>query len=334
MLILRSSKMPDFYTPVTIPPAPFEIDFASKVFFMGSCFAENIGRCLQADKFRVCCNPFGVVYNPLALSGNLMKLIEKDRFTEDDLSFYNELWFSYSHYTLFSDTTREACLDRINGQFLHAKKFIAQADVLFLTLGTSWAYRLKETGEIVANCHRIPASKFDRFNASVSEMVGALTSSVNALRKTNPSLKVVFTVSPIRHWKDGAIENQRSKAALILTVAAIQNNLTGIYYFPAYEIMIDELRDYRFYAADKLHPSEEAKEYLWEKFISAFLRDETKEILRNVERILNSVKHKPRFPSTKAFQKFIDDITENIRKLRKEYPFLDFNDELTAIGKV
>lgn len=326
--------MPDFYTSVSIPPAPTKIDFASKVLFMGSCFAENMGSYLQACKFRVCCNPFGVVYNPLALSENLMKLIRKDRFTENDLSFYNELWYSYSHYTLFSDTNREECLNSINSQFLHAKKFISEADVLYLTLGTSWTYRLKETGAIVANCHKIPASKFDRFNASVPEMANALAVSVSAIRNINPSLKVVFTVSPIRHWNDGAIENQRSKAALILTIAALQDELADIYYFPAYEIMMDELRDYRFYAADKLHPSEEATEYLREKFTSVFLADETKNLLRSIEKILDSVKHKPRFPSTKAYRKFIDNVAANIYRLKEKYPFLDFNDELKVIGKV
>ncbi|MBN1950374.1 MAG: GSCFA domain-containing protein [Bacteroidales bacterium] len=326
--------MHDFITPVQIPHFPFQIDYSSRVLFMGSCFAGNIGRRMEELKFQVCHNPFGVVYNPRSVSHNLFQLLQKDAFTEQDLSFHNELWFSYSHYTLFSDPDKRECLNKINRQFKEAKAFLAQADLLSITLGTSWAYSLKETGEVVSNCHKVPAPAFNRTFLSAGSSAELLEDAILALRKVNPGLKILLTVSPIRHWKDGAIENQRSKAALILAIAELQKKLDEVYYFPAYEIFMDELRDYRFYAADMLHPSEEATAYIWHKFSENLMDNETLTLVRSVERIIQSVKHKPRFPHTEAYSKFITKTLETISIVEKEYPFMNFEDEKASLKKV
>lgn len=332
MLTLRINKMPDFYTPVAIPSPLYNIDYTSKLLFMGSCFADHMGKQMQELKFKVCHNPFGVIYNPQSMAQNLMLLMEKDKFSESDLNFFNELWFSYSHYTLFSDPDKSVCLENINEQFKLAKESIIEAKILFITLGTSWVFRRKDNREVVNNCHKIPADKFDRYFSTVQQTVDSLSRAINMVRKANPSVKVILTVSPVRHWKDGAIENQRSKSALILSIAELQETLSDIYYFPSYEIFMDELRDYRFYAVDKLHPSEEAQKYIWEKFRNAFLTEGAKEISITIEKILSSVKHNPRFPSTQSHKKFLDKTTSRINILRQKYPFLDFSQELGMLN--
>ena len=226
------------------------------------------------------------------------------------------------------------CLNKINIRFREAKQLITESDILIITLGTSWVFKLKKTGRIVSNCHKIPATEFERFYASPERSTEALKTSILRLREINPNLKLILSVSPIRHWKDGAVENQRSKAALILAVAKLQNELNNVYYFPAYEIFMDELRDYRFYAADRFHPSEEAQEILWERFSSAFLTEEARSILKNVQSILTSVKHKPRFISTGAYHEFQMKILRKADELSNKYPFLDFSEELSQLKKV
>jgi hypothetical protein len=325
--------MPELMTRVSIPETLFKIDYHSSLFFMGSCFADTIGKRMSELKFRVCHNPFGVVYNPVSLSTNLKLLIEKDRFTEKDLSFYNELWFSFSHYTLFNDTDKQRCLKKINDNFNSAKEFIRTAAFLVLTLGTSWVYEHKVTGKVVANCHKLPAANFNRYFSTSTNSANHLKEAILKIREVNPDICVILTVSPIRHWKDGAIENQRSKAALILSVADLQKELNKIYYFPSYEIFMDELRDYRFYAADMLHPSEAANNYTWNLFATTVLTPETIPIIKNVEGILSSFKHKSRNTSTQSYLEFQRSLIEKVQYLQELYPFLDFQYELEALSK-
>jgi len=318
--------MNDFLTQVQIVKPPFEITYRSNLFFIGSCFSDYIGKKMRELQFHVCTNPFGVIYNPLSIASNLELLVEKVCFTEDDLSFYNELWFSYTHYTLFSHPDKETCLRNINASFSEAKEFLFKADLLFITLGTSWIYRLRENGNVVANCHKQPASRFERSLLTVEQSYEALKLCIEKIRNINSDIKFVFTVSPIRHWKDGAIGNQRSKAALILAITELQDRLENIYYFPAYEIFMDELRDYRFYAADMLHPSESAQNYIWERFNESFISHDDMIILRNVEKIISSLEHKPRFPDTGAYRNFKQSVHKKIQELSKKFPFIDFHE--------
>jgi hypothetical protein len=325
--------MPELITRVSIPETPFKIDYRSSMFFMGSCFADSIGKRMSELKFQVCHNPFGVVYNPVSLASNLTLLVEKEQFTEDDLSFYNELWFSFSHYTLFSDTDRNECLRKINSSFSAARESIQQAGFLLITLGTSWVYEHKDTGKVVANCHKIPASNFNRYFSSTENSSKHLKEAILKIREVNPEIWIILTVSPVRHWKDGAIENQRSKAALILTAAELQQKLDKVYYFPAYEIFMDELRDYRFYAPDMIHPSEVAIDYIWQLFASNFLSNESTSIMKDVERILQSFKHKPRNTNTLSYAKFRESIIEKIQHFKRIYPFISFQEELEIVKR-
>jgi hypothetical protein len=320
-------------THVNIPDAPFRFGYQSKFFFIGSCFADAIGRRMKDLKFSACHNPFGVVYNPLSMAANLQYLLDKECFGEEDIEFYNELWFSYAHYTLFSDVDKQQCLENINKTFIAARDFIHKADVLILTLGTSWVYELKETGRVVANCHKIPSGRFNRYFSSSGNSANHLQKVIQNIREVNPSVKVIFTVSPVRHWKDGAIENQRSKAALVLAVANLQQEMENIYYFPAYEIFMDELRDYRFYAPDMIHPSDQAVEYTWKKFANTFLSEECHTILNNVESIQCSVKHKPRHSNTLSHRHFVDSILAKIEEFNKHNPDLNFNIEIEELKK-
>jgi hypothetical protein len=323
--------MTELLTRVAIPEIPLKVNYTSSFFLMGSCFADSIGMRMTDLKFRVCYNPFGVIYNPLSIASNLKLLAEKERFTKNELSFHNELWFSFKHYTLFSDPDPDRCLEKINAGFEYARNFISRANVLILTLGTSWAFELKETGRIVANCHKLPAAKFHRLFSSVENSTEHLKEAILKIREKNPALDVILTVSPVRHWKDGAVENQRSKAALILTAANLQQELENVYYFPVYEIFMDELRDYRFYGADMLHPSDVAIEYIWQKFAASMLSREVFPIIKSVEDILMSIKHKARNPHTAAYGKFRDELLKKILHLKSTYPFLNFQKEMDLL---
>jgi hypothetical protein len=324
--------MPELSTRIVISKPSFSIDYYSKILLMGSCFTENIGKQLELLKFNVEYNPFGVVYNPISLSKQIHLLLEKESFNKDDLDYYNELWYSFAHYTLFSDTDPDKCLQKINKRFKEGKAFIRDANVIFLTLGTSFVYEHLESGEVVANCHKIPAKNFNRFFSSVENTAQYLKAAINDIKKINPTVQFVFTVSPIRHWKDGAIENQRSKAALLLAIAQLQAELGNINYFPVYEYFIDELRDYRYYANDMLHPSSLAIDLVWKRFSETFLTPDTIKILGEVNKVLNSLEHRPMQTSTKAYANFLNNLEKKIEVLVQTYPFLDFGEEKRSLN--
>ena len=326
--------MSDLITRVLIPEPSFSIDYHSKVLLMGSCFTDNIGKQMRLLKFNVDYNPFGVVYNPISLSKQIHMLLEKETFYKDDLNYFNELWFSYSHYTLFSDPDQDKCLKKINESFVQGKEFVRSANVIFLTLGTSFAYKRNDTDEVVANCHKIPAKNFDRYFSTVDNTVLNLEKAIRDVRKRNPAVQFVLTISPIRHWKDGAIDNQRSKAALLLAIAQLQEELEGIYYFPVYELFMDELRDYRYYADDMLHPSSLAVELVWKRFSETFLTSDAINIFGEVKKVLTSLEHRPMHSSTKAYAKFLSNLEKKIEVLIQTYPFLDLSKEIRLLSSL
>lgn len=323
--------MLQLYTKVDIPKTDFYIDLETKLYFTGSCFAENIGNRFKQLKLQICVNPFGVQYNPLAICKSLQMLLTKDCFTKDDLRFENELWFSFSHYTYFSDISPQSCLEKINSSFASAKEYIQNAKLIIITVGTSWTYILKEDNQVVSNCHKLPASRFDRIFTEIDESVNAFSNAIQLVRKVNPDSRFLFTVSPIRHWKDGAIENQRSKAALLLAISKLQKEVKDVYYFPSYEIMMDELRDYRFYNSDMIHPSEQATEYIQERFIQTYFDDESQKALTEIKRVIASLSHRPIHKSTHSYKKFISSLLVDIENLIDKNPFLNFNSEISEL---
>lgn len=262
----------EFYTHITIPKTPFTFSYTVQTVLLGSCFAENIGKKLEGNKFKTDLNPFGTLYNPSSIAEAIRMLLQPEQFTGDDLFQHEGIYHSFSHHSRFSSPSETECLANINRRLFSSADTILKAQRMILTFGTAWVYKLKSSGKVVSNCHRLPEKMFDRQLLTVGEIVAEWKSLLLSLWKQNPELKILFTVSPIRHWKDGAHGNQLSKATLLLAIDALQKEFPEhTAYFPAYEIMMDELREYRFYADDMLHPSTTAIEYIWERFTGSML---------------------------------------------------------------
>ncbi|MEN8157136.1 MAG: GSCFA domain-containing protein [Bacteroidota bacterium] len=310
-------------TEVTIPQYPFRVDHRVPLLLMGSCFTENIGRVMDRSLFPITINPFGTTYNPLSVMSSLEALIQKERYGEAELEQHNGLWFSFDHYTGFSAPHREACLDGINKEFIHAKKVLGEAQLLVITWGTAWVYRYNKTGEVVSNCHKIPASRFTRTRLTTKEIIQSYEAFLPELFRHNPDLKILLTVSPVRHWKEGAHGNQLSKATLLLATEALERQFPGqVFYFPSYEIVMDELRDYRFYAGDMLHTNPVATQYIWERFRDALISDESQKIIKEVEPLVKLMEHRPQDTEGEAHQLTLHRTKEKLDLMKKKYPFL------------
>jgi hypothetical protein len=303
-----------------IPDRPhFHIGYRSNVFLIGSCFAQNMGQKLNNLAIPALINPFGVLYNPVSICQDLDILLSDKVFGEKDLEFYNNKWFSYHHYTGFSDNDKQACLKTINEALFNARGFLETCGILTITLGTSWAYRLIKNGQYVANCHKVPANAFERefiAHDRISEMFSGL---FDRLMARLPQLKIIFTLSPIRHWKDGATGNQVSKANLLLSIHELAGKYPNIHYFPSYEIMMDDLRDYRFYDGDMLHPSPVAIDYIWEKFMETYFSEEAIEISLKVNKLSQAANHRPSDPESIEYAEFVKKNMDQARAVEKQY---------------
>jgi len=315
----------DFRTIIKIPSYPFSISYSDKIMIIGSCFAENIGRKLSENKFDVVVNPFGVLYNPMSIKSALTDIITGKNFTEEDLFTNEGLYHSFSHHSRFSATKPEICLENINQSLENARTYIDNLDYLIITFGTAYIYRLKESGNIVSNCHKLPDKLFERERLGIDEIVSEYIQLIQQLREKSPALKILFTVSPIRHLKDGAHKNQLSKSILLLAVEQLQNSIDDIYYFPAYEIVMDELRDYRFYAEDMCHISDTTVSYLWEQFTAAFVSEEMKLFIRRWGKIKKAMQHSPFNPDSESYKLFMQKTIEELEMLKREYSKLNLD---------
>lgn len=310
-------------TEVEIPAYPFRLDHHSPVLLMGSCFTDEMGRLLERYLFPLCINPFGVTYNPISLLGELKALREKARYTQDDLDYRDGFWFSFDHYTRFSHPDREKALRGINEKFLAAKECLENAPLLILTWGTAWVYRHKEKDRIVNNCHKIPAGEFDRHRLTPGQITEPYEEEFSMLFERHPAMKVLLTVSPVRHLKDTAHGNQLSKGTLLLAAEQLTSKFPDrCFYFPSYEIVMDELRDYRFYGTDLVHPGEIATRYIWEKFAPALIDEDSLELIPQLEAILRMKEHRPIHQGGTAHQKMVDQMEQRISELQKKYPHL------------
>jgi hypothetical protein len=320
--------MRDFRTIIEVTESEDKIDHKHGVMMIGSCFSDSIGQKLEKQKFQVDINPFGVLYNPASIAQGLDILISKKEFTEDDLHFANERWFSFYHHSDYSHPDKEKCLDLINSQISSSHEFLKKASFLFVTVGTAWVFSRKESNKVVSNCHKLSASKFNRYRLSPYDISDILKSSIEKLHKFNPQLKLVFTVSPIRHWKDGAHGNQISKAALLLAIEKLMEDNPEIGYFPSYEIMMDELRDYRFYESDMLHISPVAVDYIYERFADCYFSAKTKKLNAEIEKMVRASKHKVFNPKSESYLTFIEKNLKAMGDLLKKHPMLDFSSEM------
>lgn len=313
-----------FRTKVDIPKYDFSLHHEQKILSMGSCFSENMGARLHSAAFDVLVNPFGVLYNPASIARSLEHLLYKEQFCADDLMQNGELWASFSHSTLYSHPQVDGCLQLINTDFSAAKVQLAKADVLLLTFGTAWVFELHATGEIVSNCHKIPSAQFKRRRLTVAEIVETYQQLIGKMVEMNSALKIIFAVSPVRHWKDGPTENNISKAILLMAIQDLQKLFPAhVFYFPSYEIVVDELRDYRFYAKDMLHPSEVAVDYIWEKLSSSFFDDNTKALCAEVQSYVNLCNHRPLHTNTVEYQKLIVAINLKYNNLIRSHTYLE-----------
>lgn len=318
----------DFMLHINIPSPEKKISYQDKICITGSCFTEHIGGRLQQYKFDVLQNPNGILFDPLSVCGSLKSYIQNQQHQNGDLFYLNELWQSWQHHSVLSGVDKDQVLQRINHSLQEAHDFLKQSDWLIITLGSSYHYRLADTGTPVANCHRAPAQWFKKHLLDIDEIIREFRESINQLYRFNNQIKIVFTVSPVRHIRDGVVENNRSKARLIEAVHELVSSDERMYYFPAYELVIDVLRDYRFYDIDLVHPNYAATEFVFEKFAGHFLHSDTLELMKEIKKVMAAYHHKPFQSTTSAHQQFLQTYLKKIQQLKKEHPHIDFKKEI------
>jgi len=272
-----------FRTEIPIPKYPFQISYQDQIMLLGSCFSDHIGTFLTNNRFFALSNPFGTLFNPVSIANALKMTLNPLLFSESYRYFFDNRWVSFAHHGSFSHPDENQFIQKINEQFRVTKTFLEKTNFLFITFGTAYCYNFIERDLIVANCHKIPNTKFIKNRLNVDEIVSIYTEITSLLQSFNPSIHIIFTVSPVRHLGDGFHENQLSKSVLHLAVEQLTNE-KNIFYFPAYEILMDDLRDYRFYAEDLCHPSENAVRYIEEIFTESFFPQDTKEKQKEIEK--------------------------------------------------
>ncbi len=320
--------MDSFRTILSPTPAGFRIGHSDQLLLIGSCFSEHIGGRLAARKFNTLANPFGIVYNPVSMARCLERLqVGTQAFNAESLERHMGLWHSWEHHGHFSKPDLAQTLAGINAAYEQAVKHLQGSTRLLLTLGTADVFILKDSGQIVANNHKMPAATFQQKRLDVGEVTDALGAALEKLAQKKDGLQVVLSVSPVRHLRNGMVENQRSKAVLVLACEALCRQLTNAHYFPAYELLLDDLRDYRFYNSDMLHPSELAVAYIWQYFSDMFFSSETKQLNTAIEKILAAAAHRPFNPDTAAHRGFAAQQLAAIAALKQEWPGLDFVNE-------
>lgn len=317
----------EFRTKVNIEPSPIKITYIDQVMLIGSCFASSIGSRMNMGRMPVMINPAGAVFNPVSVCNTLDTITSGKELIQDDLYFHDGTWLSFYHYTDFSSDNPLTVLDKINRKSKEAFDFLKNARFLFITLGTARIYRLKKTGVIVSNCHKIPAGQFNTELLAVSEIVALLQRQLDRLQTLFPRLKVIFTISPVRHWKDGAHGNQISKSILFLAVEELLNHSASLQYFPAYELVMDDLRDYRFYNEDMLHPSDTAINYIWEAFSGCYLESKTIKIYNEVVKVTNACNHRFITDSRSKIKDFAAGMLSQISDIEAGVPTLDLSFE-------
>jgi hypothetical protein len=304
-----------------------KITYNDRVMFIGSCFAANIGSQMEMGHMPVMINPAGAVFNPVSVCNTLDTITSGKQFTLEDLHFYDGNWLSFYHYTDFSGDDPVRVLEKINKKSKEASDFLWQAEYLFITLGTARVYRLKKSGLIVSNCHKIPAEQFESILLTVEEIVSLWNLQLDKLRLLYPKLNIVFTISPVRHWKDGAHGNQVSKSVLFIAVEELLKHKTGPKYFPAYEIVMDDLRDYRFYAEDMLHPSVVATNYIWEAFAGCYIENDTLNIWKEAVKITKALNHRSYTDSPVKIRYFAERMLKQISDFKFKFPDVDLSRE-------
>lgn len=315
-----------FTTVVPIEEQGVKMDYNSKIVSLGSCFAVNMAEKFKRYQFRTCVNPFGIVFHPLAIQKLLEYTVVEYEFSSKDVFLHNEIWSCFDAHSELNQLEEEELVEKLNTVISDFRLFIEEASHVFLTFGTAWVYELKNEKRVVANCHKVPQAVFAKRLLGYEELVHSYEEITRLIQILNPEVSIVFTVSPVRHIKDGFVGNQRSKAQLIGALhqfLEVSENKT-LSYFPAYEIVMDELRDYRFYDQDMLHPNAIAIDYIWERLLECFVDEETKTTMKKVEEVSKAMEHRPFNPTSEQHLKFMDTLIDKIDYLLDRYPFMNF----------
>jgi len=311
--------MPKTFRTIFTPQKPgFSISHRNRLVSIGSCFSENIGQRFHDNKFNIYINPFGQQYNPHSIAQALERLLLPVPYTENELVFHNEQYHSLAHHGSFSKSTAAETLQGINNSLLKASEDLKQATVLFLTFGTSHVFKLKETGNIVSNCHKLPGNLFTQELMAPDAIIITLQQAINKLKAVNPGIKIILTISPVRYFAFGAYENSVSKSHLFTAIHALQQTDPSLYYFPAYELIMDDLRDYRFFADDMLHPNHQAISYVWENLCNTLFDTKTLALLPQIEEINLALNHRPRNPNSEAHQQFLKKNLEKMEAITRQ----------------
>ena len=318
----------NFQLPISIPFLDPLIKHQHKIVLVGSCFTEHINSFLNKAKFETAQNSHGIIFNPVSVCKSLVDVIEHKKYTQNDLFFLNEYWHSWYHHSDFSEMESNKTLEKINTEIEKQHHFLKEADYVFITLGSAFCYRHVEENIIVSNNHRAPSSWFEKELLTIESIITHLKTIQEKLLAFNHKIKIVYTVSPVRHSRDGVIENNRSKARLLEAVHSLPN----VYYFPAYELVIDILRDYRFYDIDMVHPNYQATAYVWEKFVTHCIDPSCLPLMKTMEQVYKAVHHISKNTQSQAHKKFLKEHHNLCLSLLIEYPYLNLEEELKVFG--
>lgn len=318
-------------TKVDIPTPELKITHKSKLVMVGSCFTENMGFLLQEYKFDTLINPCGIAYNPISVAHTFALALGISELQEKDFVFHNEKWHSLHHHGRFSSQSKEQLKENIATELSKAKQQIKIATHLFITLGTAWVFEDTSSQTVVNNCHKLPANRFHRYRLSIYEIVLALENIHQMVKAVNPEVSIIFTVSPVRHLKDGANENQLSKASLLLAIDMLQKEKGGVSYFPAYELVMDEMRDYRFYAEDMTHLNNVGVQYIWKSFSENYIAEESLQHFPALASVCKALEHRADNKDSKAYKVFKEKVIEKMNLLQKQLPSIDFSKEINKL---
>lgn len=308
----------NFRTNIQLKKERNQIDYQSGLLLIGSCFSENIYKKLDYFKFNTSSNPFGILYNPIAIEKLLTNAINEKEYSDKDIFQLNEHWHCFDAHSDCNAASKEEILSKLNSEISFTNEKLKDVSHLIITLGTARVYRHIESDKIVGNCHKIPQKKFLQELLSVKQVIASLENTIELIKAENPSINIIFTVSPVRHLKDGFIENMQSKSHLISAIHQVIDKRKQLYYFPSYEIMMDDLRDYRFYNEDMVHPSQQAVNYIWEQFQQVWVNESSQQIMKEVDTIQKGLAHRPFNPTSEKHKVFLEKLQQRILQLKEK----------------
>ena len=311
-----------FRTEIRLKPSAWKIRHTDHFWSIGSCFAEHLHSKLSSGGFNCFSNPCGIVYNPVSLLDQIDRCIRAEPYTEEDLIRHGGLFHGLYHHGAFSSPDESVALARMNESLLQGHQDLMKTDVLMITMGSAIGYFYKPNGKLLANCHKIPAGEFDRKFLTPEDIVEKFSKIVQKLQACQPGINIILTISPVRYLKEGFTDNSLSKSVLVLAIHQILKKFKHTHYFPAYEILLDDLRDYRFYKGDMVHPNEQAVDFIWAKFMASYFDEPATKTWEAVHELNLARCHRPLHPDTHAHRQFLSELEMKILEMKREFPHL------------